>query len=234
MTMRMLAAVAAVAVVSSMTVSAEQPAGGGSALKGLEVGTRILHIQLREDSRGTGTPTREDNFLGSIDRLEEEQNYAPVRAYLQYFVNDYIGAGISYDTVEADARDANASDGILEFSGPILYVVGRLPTEYYWTPFVELGVAFYNASFSEDEEWADTGTFERRYMEVEDSEALVVAVGCDYNFTENLSANVYARLVDGAKADAGHFQTGNTRIPRQVGDFVLDYIGFGAGLKYAF
>lgn len=231
-----LAAVAA-AMIGTVSVQAASPAAvstpEGSVLSGLEIGTRIIHVELNEDARGTGTDTRDDNFLGSIDLLDADQDYAPTRIYLQYFPIEYVGLGVSYDKVEADAADENGSDGIVGMDGPIFYLVGRLPTESAFTPFAEIGVGFYHAYFEEDSEWADDGDF-YRYMDVESTEALVLALGCDYKFTESLSANVYARLVEGATIDARHFNSEDPSDPRQTGDFNLDYFGLGIGIKYAF
>ena len=204
-----------------------------SILSGLEIGTRIIHVELRDDEKGVGTSTRSDNFLGSIDMLDAEQDYAPTRLYAQYFFCDILGVGISYDKVEADAHDEGGSDGIVGMDGPIVYAVARYPTENAFTPFLELGVGFYNPYFDEDEEWADDGD-NRRYMEVENTEAIVVGLGCDYAFTDSLSVNLYARMVDGATIDAKHYNSTAPSHPRQTGEFNMDYFGLGIGIKYAF
>jgi outer membrane protein W len=215
-------------------VAASQPDGGqAGALRGLEVGTRIIHVMLQEDEKGTGTDTRDDNFLGSIDMLDEDQDYAPTRLYLQYFFSENFGVGISYDSVEADAKDESASDGVISVDGPILYLVGRYPNASDFTLFAELGVAFYQSSFDPVEGWADDGDF-RRFMETDDTEALVLGFGCDYAITESLSVNLYARVVEGASFDAAHYNTEDASKPRQSGSFNLDYFGTGVGIKYAF
>lgn len=234
---RMLLAAATVCF-SALGAQAATPVAATAAeessiLSGLEIGTRIIHVELREDEKGVGTSTRSDNFLGSIDMLDAEQDYAPTRLYAQYFFCDLLGVGISYDKVEADAGDEGGSDGIVGMDGPIVYAVARYHTETSFTPFLELGVAFYNPYFDESESWADDGDY-RRYMEVENTEALVIGLGCDYSFTDNLSMNLYARMVDGATIDAQHFNSESPSRPRQTGDFNLDYFGLGIGIKYAF
>ena len=204
-----------------------------SALNGLEIGTRIIGVSLLEDTKGTGTDTRDDNFLGSIDQLDVDQNYAPTRLYAQYFFSDYVGAGISYDKVEADAGDSRGSDGMLGIQGAIIYLVGRYPTESGFTPFAEAGVGLYHSSFDENADWEDDGDY-KRYMDVDDPTALVLGLGCDYAITATLSVNLYTRLVTNTDMDADHYNSKAPSTPRQSGDFNLDYVGYGIGIKYAF
>ncbi len=232
MLMLVLSAMVAGSLTQAQTVLSEsEPADRG--FSRLEIGTRILYAKLLDDTRGTGTDTREDNYLGSIDMLDVEQDYAPTRLYAQYFFVDCLGIGVSYDRIEADAGDEGGSDGIVGMDGPILYAVGRYDTGTAFTPFAEVGVALYQSYFDEAKSWADDGEY-RRYMEVDDATALVLAVGCDYNITDALSVNLYARVVTGTAADAAHYNTEDPGDPRQTGEFELDYMGFGVGVKYAF
>lgn len=231
---KLLLLTATLAACAGATLAGETPA----ALSGLEIGTRILHIQLQEDSRGAGTDTRRDNFLGSLDTLDENQDYVPNRLYIQYFfdeyvLGDYLGFGISYDAVEAKTVDEGGGDGDVGVSGPILYVVGRYPNSSAFVPFAEIGVAFYHAYFEEND-WAfDEGDPTHRRMENEDTTALVLALGCDYAITENLSANIYGRIVEGATIDAADMNKGDPD-PHAEGEFPLDYYGVGIGIKYSF
>jgi outer membrane protein W len=216
-------------------------ASSESALAGLEIGTRLIHVELQNDKQGRGIQINGDwggTYLGSINYIDEDQDYAPTRLYLQYFFHDYVGVGVSYDNVEAEtAEDRSAlglpnlpGDGNIGVRGPILYVVGRYPNESAFTPFAEIGVAFYNAYFDEDPNWSDGGL---RRMDPEDTEALVVAVGCDYALTENLSVNVYLRAVENADVDIAWYRRGDPE-PQRSGSFPLDYYGAGVGIKYAF
>lgn len=207
--------------------------GQAGAWRGFEIGTRLLHVELQDDERGVGTDTRDDNFLGTIDQLDLDDDLAPTRIYAQYFFSENIGVGVSYDAIEADATDEEASDGLIQASGPILYLVGRYPNGSAFTPFAEVGVGFYSTSFDEEESWADDGEF-RRYMKTDDAEAFVLALGCDYNINEAWSVNLYARVVEGLDFDAAHYNTENPSRPRQTGEFTLDYFGVGLGVKYAF
>ncbi len=232
-------AVACAAVVCAGTVRAEEPV---SVLNGLELGTRILHLNLKADSQGRGTSIEGDwggSYIGSLNYIDEEQDYLPNRLYAQYFLDDVLGVGISYDAVEAKTLERNrggdpasdgSGDGYVGAQGVILYLVARYANTSAFTPFAEVGAGFYSSYFDENAGWSDGG---RRYMDTEDAVAFVLAAGSDYAFTDNLSANLYIRLVDGLDVDVESRQRGIDHAV-QPGSFPLDYFGLGLGLKYAF
>ncbi|HMP76026.1 MAG TPA: outer membrane beta-barrel protein [Kiritimatiellia bacterium] len=214
-------------------------------LAGWEIGTRILHIELDEDSRpGTlrpgADPSRQlsydGRFLGTISELDVDQQYLPVRLFAQYFFNKNFGVGISYDEVEAEARDDFASDGTLSIRGPILYGVGRLATKNGFTPFAEVGAGFYFSDFDPNSAWAAKGTFAEKTMDTDDVIALVLGLGCDYAVAQNCSIHLYARAVLNATVDAKAYfpNQGGKLVQNGEGEFPLDYYGFGIGVKYAF
>ncbi len=222
---------------------ASMTTGIGSAYAQLEIGTRVLYVVLDEDSRnGNLIPGRDparptsytDRFLGTINTLDVEQGYLPIRLYVQYFINTNIGFGISYDRVEVDTRDEFKSDGILTMDGPIVYAVGRLPGEKY-TPFAELGAGIFGASYDPDPAWEDAGPFGRRVMDIDDTVAFVIGLGCDISVSERFSINLYARAVLNATLDAkAYYSKDASRTPFAVGEFPLDNYGIGIGVKYAF
>lgn len=210
-----------------------------------EVGTRMLHIELDEDSRpGTlrpgADPSRQlsydDRFLGTISHLDVDQQYVPIRFFAQYFLNEHFGAGISYDEVQADLRDDSASDGTLTIRGPILYGVGRLALKNGFTPFAEAGVGFYFSDFDPESSWAAKGKPTEKVMETDDVVAFVLGLGCDYAIAAHWSVHAYARAVLNATVDAKAYfpNQGNKLVTNGEGEFPLDYYGFGIGVKYAF
>lgn len=210
---------------------------------GLEIGTRMLHVVLDEDTRRGrvrpgGDPSkpaqRTGTFLGSLSELDVDQDYAPVRLYLQYFFTEYLGVGISYDEIRADTRDALGSDGFVGIDGPLLYLVGRLPTEYYFTPFAELGIGLYRANYDENAVWKQRGDVNERAMEVDDPTAFYIALGVDHEITEQWSFNLYFRSVFNATVDAEAYYPRQRNRVFARGEFPLDYYGFGVGLKYSF
>ena len=209
---------------------------------GLELGTRSMYVTLQSDKQGRGTSIDGDwggSYLGSLNYIDESQDYSPIRFYAQQFFTEYIGFGVSYDAVEAktlerdrggDPNNDGPGDGYVGAQGPIIYFVGRMPTETIFTPFLELGLALYSTYFDENAEWSRGGT---RYMETEDTTAFVLGAGCDVAISDGFSVNLYARWVAGADVDTDFMLKGQDD-PVSTGSFPLDYIGFGLGVKYAF
>lgn len=211
--------------------------------QGLEIGTRILHVSLDEDYRPGhvrpgGDPSRPSQyfgtFLGSLTKLEVDQDYAPLRLYLQYFVNEYVGFGLSYDALRVDTRDWYSSDGFVEIAGPLLYAVARKPTESAFTPFAELGLGFYQARYDPNPSWTQRGDVSERAMAVKDPTAFYLAFGVDCEVAEQWSLNLYVRSVFNATVDAEAYYPRQKNKVFERGEFPLDYYGIGIGLKYAF
>lgn len=233
----------ATGVFAQGVVTESSSSSWSSKLSGLEIGTRTLYTQLKDDQKGDGVKS---SYIGTLNYLDEEQDYVPDRIYIQYFFNDYLGLGLSYDHVEAKTLERNSAaveggsgvgDGKVGVSGPILYAVGRYPTETAFTPFVEIGVAFYSSYFDEDADWKyDNAKHRERNMNTDDATAFVLGLGCDYQITDNWSVNLYARLVAGADVDttAEYVYKSKPSEPFREGSFPLDYYGFGLGVKYSF
>ncbi|HEY8241564.1 MAG TPA: hypothetical protein VIH35_08960, partial [Kiritimatiellia bacterium] len=59
-------------------------------------GTRITHFVLMEEDDSSG-------FLGSIDHLGDEQDYAPYKFYAQALFTDFVGVEVTWDRVAATA-----------------------------------------------------------------------------------------------------------------------------------
>lgn len=227
----------------AQSADTETQASRSSKWSGLEIGTRSIYVQLKDDQKGDGLRS---SYIGSLNYLDEEQDYVPDRIYIQYFFNDYLGLGISYDHIEAKTLERNnaaieggsgAGDGKVGARGPILYAVGRYPNDSAFTPFVEIGAAFYSSYFDEDDDWKyDNAKRRERKMNTDDTVAFVLGLGCDYRINDNWSVNAYARLVSGADVDATaeYVYKNKPSEPFREGSFPLDYYGFGLGVKYSF
>ena len=139
----------------------------------LFIGTRITAYQLNKEH---------DDFLGSIDFLDAQQDYAPTKVFVDWLVTPNVGAEITWDRVEArtiTSRDGH-DDGSIVLEGPIVTAFLRLPFEASFLGHpkrcdasIGAGAAFFNASFvhvgwwhngfPEGDNWREVG--QRRYDE---------------------------------------------------------------------
>ena len=192
----------------------------------LEVGTRLTYFSLLDNKRGQ---PNDGSFFGTVTMLDERQNYLPKKLFVQYKIIPYAGVGLSYDSFSFDASDFGGSDGKATLSGPLFYVFGRYPNSTAFTPFCELGVAYYTSTFDADAGWL--GTNPGKSVDLDNTHGYYVGAGCDLQITDDFSLNVYARYmrisdVTGAWYDAW----------TKFGDVVLtpSYVAFGLGAKYSF
>ncbi len=199
----------------------------------LTVGTRMLWYSLTDTEQGEEF---DGSFLGSINRTTEDQDPAPVFFYLEYAVTPHFGFGVSYDRFKVVTLDNGGGDGTFDLDGPILYGFGRLVNGSIFTPFVELGVAFYGVDFDPLEEWTFSGgspTVINRF-EPDNATGLVLAGGVDIQIIEHLSLNLYLRYVS-VDFDVDYFFTPNsTTVPSKTGTFPGDHFAYGFGLGYTF
>ena len=189
-----------------------------------EIGTRITHIILLEDTRGEPF---HDSFVGSVTMLKEDQDYLPIKLYVQYRFLPALAAGVSYDRFGAKAVDYGGSDGTSWMSGPLVYLSGRYINDSRFTPYGELGVAFYSGKFENAPGWGSEGN---KHFYLNDSQGFYVAAGCGMSLDDNWSADFYGRYmnldVDGEYMMNGHHQEDIL--------FTMSHVALGLGVKYSF
>jgi len=194
----------------------------------LELGTRITKYSLKETKRGE---KNRGSFIGSINELHEDQDYAPTKVYGQYKATKYLGVGISYDHVRAITKDGpleNNTDGNVDAAGPIVYALACYPNKTILTPFAELGCVFYSADFEEDPGWSENGL---RQMKVDDTTGLVLGLGCDVTVYRRFSINAYFRYVEAGEIDAKFYRAGDLLL---TGSFPISHYAYGLGAKFTF
>ena len=176
------------------------------------------------------------SFLGSINRTTEDQEPAPVYFYLEYAITPYFGLGISYDQFKVQTLDSGGGDGTFELDGPILYGFGRFENGSAFTPFAEIGVAFYGNSFDAKDSWTFANGSETvvNRFEPDDPTGFVIAGGVDIDLIDNLKANLYLRYT-AVDFDVDYIFTPNSETePFRSGSFPGDHFSYGVGLSYTF
>lgn len=198
----------------------------------LEIGTRILHGSLLDDTRGQPF---NGSFVGSVTMLRDNQDLLPTRFYVQYKILDYLGVGVSYDKISAAAGDwgiegdgTGGSDGDVNLSGPLFYLLGCYPNSTKFTPFCEAGMGVYSAKFDADAAWGSTN--DKRF-ELNSTKGIYFGAGCDFEVTDHFSVNAYGRYMKIDDVTGDYMLLGNKQSDII---FTMSYMAFGIGAKYAF
>lgn len=105
----------------------------------LEIGTRIIGFTLSDDSQ---------DYVGSVDLLEEKQNYDPTRIFLDWYFKSFetfdVGMELTWDrlALKTVTTHDGHTDGTLFMSGPILSVMARFNQFKAWKPYIGAGAFF--------------------------------------------------------------------------------------------
>lgn len=190
----------------------------------LEAGTRTTYFILLNDTRGERF---HDSFVGSITKLKEDQDFVPAKVYIQYKIWPCFGIGGSYDSFGAEAWDESGTDGTAMLSGPLLYLLGCYPNSTVFTPFCELGTAFYSAHFRNSSTW---GTLGNKVMDLNNTVGSYAALGCDVKVRDRLALNIYSRYMS-VDVDGVFMLNGKKR---ENIIFTTSHLAVGLGVKYSF
>jgi opacity protein-like surface antigen len=203
----------------------------------LLAGARIPHSWLAEDRRsgpnGYDNSNKKGNFLGSLWGLDPQQSWVPY-PYVEYRVVAAFGLGAAYDQLTVKTLDwANpehtltAGDGDLRTRGAQVYAFARYANRTRFTPYVQLGWAFYSSQFLESPGWAAPG----RYFEVSGTNGWLVTAGARAALWRGLAVDAsYQHLhLDDVSAIA-HLAGGG----RIKGAFPMQRDVVAAGVLWAF
>jgi len=112
----------------------------------VEIGTRIEYFKLKKDTSSS--------FIGSVDRLEEEQDYDPTRVFVdinlgEYAYNEYnIDYGVEFTWTRMEVETVTSSDGhkdsSLVLSGPVFSFYGKYKNNSKFTPYAGIGLVYFN------------------------------------------------------------------------------------------
>ncbi len=129
----------------------------------VEIGFRSTHFTLVDNKKGTAEDGR--GFLGSINELEEEQDYSPYPYFRVFPIPrfHYIGVEIGYDRVRAITRkwtdpppggsEDEDIDVSIDLRGPSFQLVARYHNWKWLVPYISAGYVFYRADFEHEEWW---------------------------------------------------------------------------------
>jgi outer membrane protein W len=221
------------------------PADGAWYSQRLILGTRVTGFILEDAHSGS--------FLGSINELDAEQDFAPYKVFADYFFLDWLGVELTWDTVAAQTTTAidGHHDGSLEIAGPILTVVARWVSEYVWTPYAGVGVGLFSGDFtpetwwelaySSKADWESLGSphvprnNRTRNFDVDDPVGLVLTAGTGLYLTEHWSMDFYVRYTD-VEIDVDYTiqQKGAVIDDRGTSSVPLSNFAAGVGVAYWF
>ncbi len=210
----------------------------------IEVGFQISGFRLKEPKR------REFNvdgqftggFLGSIDRLNEQQRLVPT-PFLRLKFHEYGGIHVGYTAVRARTTTYwdGHSDGTFDLGGPTfeLFVRYKLPNDF--APYAAIGIALLSANFKHDELWHNgfspanpqayrdwvgagrpawpNGGY-KRTIRVGNTTAWMLSGGCAYYLTEHWVVDLGIQYT-AAEVEANYYLSWYDTIRRDQGDFTI-------------
>ncbi len=200
-----------------------------------DVGTRATSYALKETKRPPS-----NHFLGSINTLDEDQDYAPFKVFLNYWPVQWAGVGITREkfsavTLTEEPGEVTYTDGTFELDGPIFYLTFALPNKTPVTPFVEFGRMNLSASFESNPAWANAHRIQgyQNLVVREVNGGDMWAVGCDIHIKKGWSCNLIYREI---KADivVDHVLLGSLNQSNSNRPFDLSSSFVGGGISYRF
>ena len=224
----------------------------------VEVGVRVSYLQLREKTQGYFDEDGKfaGGFLGSINRLSEEQTIEP-SLFANVVLNDYCGLEMSWlrlGGVTSTYKDGH-SDGTFHLIGPTAVFWLRYPTEMTIRPRIGVGVAWLRTDFEEDPAWR-MGLSRKNYeawlaegspgmpypnygfvqvIDTENVAGLILQAGLDAELRRQLFLEFDLRYVM-AEVN-GHYymsQYGTVVDDRGITTFPMDALYVALGLRYDF
>jgi hypothetical protein len=195
----------------------------------ISVGTRALHVKLLDDTKGR---QNENSFIGSIYKIEADQDYGQIRPYVQFEAPAGpvdVGIGVSYDAFDVATADSGAGDGDIELRCWLFYVTVAWPNQTRFKPFGEIGLFYSENNFDPLPSWSADGL---REFDLENEQSIYFAGGCEISIYENWSLNIYARYTD-FHLHGTYIFRGDDREPTPF-YFTLEHVAYGLGAQYRF
>jgi outer membrane protein W len=207
----------------------------------LEIGTRVTYFMLHDDHRDFDGGNR---FFGSINDLDVDQQYLPIKLFVAYKFNPYWGAELMVEQLDVETWSrrpdgASWTDGTINLLGPIASVFGRYPNATIFTPYAGVGVGYFFASFDADPKWHNKNGDNSFLldMSLDDTLGWVGYIGLTARFDENWSVDLLVRYMQ-MNVDSRELTSidgGPYTSPEQDHfTFPLSNTSVGLGVRYSF
>ncbi len=198
----------------------------------VEVGTRVTYFKLEDDQKNAeATSKAEGSFYGSITELDAQQNYIPLKLFVDYKFTKYVGAEVTVDEIQADTitRSDGHNDGTVDMWGPIVSLFGRYPNSTRFIPYAGAGMVYFWSDFKEEESWKH-GNGNDQTFDLDDSTGWVAYGGVSAKVTGRWFADLYVRHMD-IDVDGTHYNHGRNT---GVFTFPMSNDAVGLGVRYIF
>lgn len=206
--------------------------------QGFAVGTRVTWTYLTDHQRDLhATSTDMGSFYGSINQLDVNQNYWPLKFFVDYSFCPYGGLELTVDSlsVRTLTRLDGHTDGDLNFWGPALSVFVRWPFDCGLTPYAGAGLSYYFVNFDEDSLWHEPpGRPEVQTMDFDRTWGALVYGGLLWTFAEHWSADLHVRYTKVQDAVGTHWAGPDGRDYNGEPHIPLSNLTTGLGLRYNF
>ena len=214
----------------------------------LTLGTRLTPFLLLKDESAAG-------FLGTISKLEAEEDYLPWKFLVEYHSTPRWGAELTWDQIAVHAVTHAVDhhmDGDFVLTGPILSGVYHGEKHGRFQPYAELGLAWMLADFdpaqwwslgyAHESDWILLGSSDEprnsitREIKVDDTPGVILAAGSRIEITRHWSGDVLLRYMYlEPAAEFTEFRNGMP-IPgvADEGAIPLSNLALGLGATYTF
>ena len=214
----------------------------------LEIGTRVTYFMLHDDRRDWDW-TYKSQFFGSINNLDVNQQYLPVKLFVAYKFNPYWGLELTVEQlgVETWSRPpdgASWTDGTINLLGPIASVFGRYPNATIFTPYAGVGAGYFFADFDADPGWhhpASVKNYDPSYRQdfrMDDALGWIGYVGLMVNLNDRWTIDFLVRYMQ-MDVDGDHMTSRDGGISYYTNErdhftFPMNNISMGFGVRYGF
>ena len=206
--------------------------------QGFELGTRVTWTYLTDNKRPVSATTESmGSFYGSINQLDAQQDYLPLKVFVDYNFCPYGGIELGWDSlsVRTITRGDGHTDGDLNLWGPALSVYVRCPLEYGLTPYAGVGLSYYTVSFDEDTSWhRPPRRPEVQTMDFDKTWGALLYGGLIWTFADHWSADLHLRYTKVQDAVGTHWAGPNGNDYNGEPHIPLSNITTGLGIRYSF